>query len=310
MPSKDYIAEFLDYLQSEARCSALTVEAYGRDIRQFLRFCSTEPDAFDPANVTHRDIRAWIGSLADQGDEAVTLRRKLQSLRAFYKHRMKTGESGHNPTEDIALPKNKKRLPNFIKEQEIEEMLSYRCDTFESARSHIVTELIYTLGLRRAEVLALTDSDVHVFETGTGVISENCEIRISGKRDKTRILPLPSRLAADIVHWQHVRDERYPDLHPPRPLIAGPHGRICAGTLHNIVRDALATTSSGRKSPHTLRHTFATAMINNGADLDAVRELLGHESLATTQIYTHLSVNELMAGYRHAHPRGKMKTES
>ena len=310
MPSKDHIAEFLDHLLSEARCSPLTVEAYRRDLRQFFEFCSDSTESPDADHATPRDIRAWIGTLADQGNEAATLRRKLQSLRAFYKYGMKTGRSGHNPARDVTLPKKKKRLPGFIKEQDMEEILSECGDTFESMRRHIATELIYTLGLRRAEVLALTDADVHARKAQTGEISEAGEIRITGKRNKTRILPLPFRLSADIVRWQQIRDERYPQLQPPRPLIAGPHGSISANTLHNIVRDALSGTSSSKKSPHTLRHTFATTMINNGADLDAVREILGHASLSTTQIYTHLSVNELMAGYRLAHPRGALKPKS
>lgn len=299
MPNAEGTAEFIDYLRSELRCSPLTAKAYERDLRQFAAFIAPANGIVIPDLVTSHDIRAWIGSMADRGDETTTLRRKLQSLRAFFTYGMKTGGAHSNPASDITLPKKKKRLPNFIRENELEELLSEQSDSFEAARSHIVVELLYTLGLRRAEAIALTDSDVRPGDPGIG----NGEIRVTGKRGKTRLLPLPKELADDISRWQRLRDERYPDLQSPKPIIAGPHGAVSANTFHRIVRDALSSTSTGRKSPHTLRHSFATAMISSGADLNCVRELLGHESLATTQIYTHLSVNELMAGYKAAHPR-------
>lgn len=297
-----FISEFTDYLRAELRGSELTAEAYGRDLLQFAAYCDKQScerqnatDSlfdFDPKRVTPRDVRSWIGSLAEKGKAPSTLRRKLQSLRAFYAYGMRTGKLNSNPAADIMLPKKKKKLPNFIKEQEVEEALDNSDGTFEAERRHITVELLYTLGLRRAEILALTDSDIH-----------SDTIRVTGKRNKTRILPLPEPLAQEIARWQRIRDDRYPTLPHPRPLIAGVHGPVSASTLHKIVSEALVSTSAAHKSPHTLRHTFATSMINHGADLDAVREMLGHESLATTQIYTHLSVNELMAGYAKAHPR-------
>lgn len=285
------ISEFSDYLRTELRGSELTAEAYTRDLLQFLDYCGHEC-----SEATPRHVRSWIGSLAEKGEAPSTLRRKLQSLRAFYAYGIKTGKFTGNPAADITLPKKKRRLPNFIKDQEVEEVLDSNDGTFESERRHIAVELLYTLGLRRAELLALTDSDIH-----------SDTIRVTGKRAKTRILPLPEKLAQEIARWQKIRDDRYPELPSPRHIISGPHGQVAASTLHKIVSEALCATSTGRKSPHTLRHTFATTMINNGADLDAVREMLGHESLATTQIYTHLSVNELMAGYAKAHPRSSSR---
>lgn len=298
------ISEFSDYLRTELRGSELTAEAYTRDLLQFMSYCvrecgedcGKENFAFDPKEVTPRDVRSWIGSLAEDGEAPSTLRRKLQSLRAFYAYGMKTGKFNANPAADITLPKKKRRLPNFIKDREVEEVLESHDGTFESERRHITVELLYTLGLRRAELLALTDSDIH-----------SDTIRVTGKRAKTRILPLPEKLAQEIARWQKIRDDRYPALPSPRHIISGPHGEVSASTLHKIVSEALSGTSAGRKSPHTLRHTFATTMINNGADLDAVREMLGHESLSTTQIYTHLSINELMAGYAKAHPRSSSR---
>jgi len=295
------IEEFLQYLKAELRSSVLTAEAYGRDLRQFADYMRQKSGSTsaDICGASVRDVRGWIGSLADNGDSATTLRRKLQSLRAFYVYGMKIGALQGNPAADVTLPKKRKPLPNFIKDSEVEEVLHDNDGSFNAERRHIVIELLYSLGLRRAEIIALTDSDIQFGSMG--------EIRVTGKRNKTRIVPMPESLAADIARWQGIRDKRYPDLPEPRALIAGPHGAVSTVTLHKIVNEALATTTTGRKSPHTLRHTFATTMISNGADLDAVREMLGHESLATTQIYTHLSVKELMAGYAKAHPRTAAK---
>jgi len=289
---ENLINKFLSYLEAELRYSPHTVAAYGRDLRQF----SMWRDSDDCTTVTTGEIRAWIGDLADEGMAATTLRRKAQSLRAFFHWRQKTCGTHSNPAADIILPKQRHHLPNFIKEDDMETLLDSEPGSFADERSHIVLTLLYSLGLRQAELLTLTDEDVDY---------SRLELHVTGKRDKQRSVPLPEALAEEIRHWQTLRDRRYPHLRQPTPLIAGPHGRLSKAALYSLVRDALSTVSSGRKSPHTLRHTFATAMVNNGADLDAVREMLGHESLATTQIYTHLSFNELLTNYRHSHPRAK-----
>lgn len=289
------IESFLEYMRVEQRASRHTIEAYGRDLRQFEEWLGADFGK-DPAAVTPADIRGWIGSLADDGRTATTLRRKAQSLRAFFHRAHAEGRISSNPASEVVLPKKRKHLPNFIKESEIETLLDNPGEGFGAARTHIALTLLYSLGLRQAELLSLTDVDVnHVAK----------EIRVTGKRNKQRVVPMPDLLSDEIRSWQALRDEHYPDLPNPRPILAGPHGAISKGTLYAMVREGLSGISAGRKSPHTLRHTFATAMVNHGADLDAVREMLGHASLATTQIYTHLSVNELMADYRKAHPRGE-----
>lgn len=294
---KTIIDDFLAYLESEQRGSSHTVEAYGRDLGQFAEWlCGPDISGFDAASVRLGDVRAWIGSLADEGRAVTTLRRKAQSLRAFFKWGMRRGLFDANPAADLVLAKKRKPLPNFIKEAELEDILEERGDGFAAERSHIVISMLYSLGLRQAELLALDDDDID-FAAG--------EIRVTGKRAKQRVVPMPGELAEEIRRWQQVRDARYPGSDRSRPLLKGPHGRISKEKLYNIVRESLAPASAGRKSPHTLRHSFATAMVNHGADLDAVREMLGHASLATTQIYTHLSFNELLTSYKGAHPRTK-----
>lgn len=310
------IGAFEAHLEAEQRASSHTVTAYIHDLEEFAEFLQTgeetrlqtgEETSLQTGEdlllvATRNDIREWIGSLGSLGRSAATLRRKLQSLRAFYHWARKTGRLDVNPATDITLPKKKRQLPNFIRESEIEQLLEQRGNgtDFIAERTLMAIELMYSLGLRRAELLALTDNDIN-FTSG--------EIRVTGKRNKTRILPMPDALAASIRTWQSLRDSRYPELVHPRPVIAGPHGSLTAENLYIDVRKALAGVSTGRKSPHTLRHSFATAMVNDGADLDTVREMLGHESLATTQIYTHLSLKDLMANYRNAHPRAEASKE-
>lgn len=289
------IESFLSYIEVEQRCSPHTLDAYGRDIRQFVDWLC-DGRRFEPTSVTLQDIRAWLSSLASQGLAPASLRRKTQSLRAFYKWGIIHGIFSSNPAKGVILAKKRKQLPNFVKENEMEEILKPTAATFEEYRTYIVLTILYSLGLRQAELLALTDRDISF---------SSREIKVTGKRNKQRVIPIPAQLADEILRWQELRDARYPDLEMPRPLIAGPHGPISKTTLYLIVRDGLAGASTGRKSPHTLRHSFATAMINNGADLDAVRELLGHASLATTQIYTHLSFREMLDSYRTSHPRAK-----
>lgn len=292
------VDDFLSHLEVEQRCSLNTLEAYGRDLRQFAAWIcgSDNPSAFDPASVTPADVRAWLGSMGDLDMTPATLRRKAQSLRAFYRWGMRRGTFRSNPAADLSLAKLRRHLPNFIREKELEQILKTDPEDFASHRAHIVLSMLYSLGLRQAELLALTDDDINLAAA---------EVRVSGKRAKQRVLPLPPSLADEIRLWQKIRDEHCPDMPAPRCLIAGNDGPLSRTTLYRIVRDALRPTSTGRKSPHTLRHSFATAMVNHGADLDAVREMLGHTSLATTQIYTHLSLNELLSNYRHSHPRSR-----
>lgn len=292
--------EFLKHLSAEQRCSPHTVKAYGRDLRQFAKFCCGSPAEFDYSLATANDIREWIGTLASEGSPATTLRRKIQALRAFYLWARRTGRIDRNPALDVTLPKTRKHLPNFIKVSELEPLLEEpeegKEESYAAHRTRFVLDMLYSLGLRQAELLTLTDADINI---AVG------ELRVTGKRNKTRVLPLPEELCHDIVSLQQHRDREFPYITNPKPLIAGPHGAVSKATLYNIVRDGLAGVSTGRKSPHTLRHTFATALVNEGADLDAVREMLGHESLSTTQIYTHLSFKELLGNYLKSHPRAK-----
>lgn len=296
--------EFTTYLRHELNRSQLTVEAYERDISQFVDWLSGgKPASFSPSAVTTSDIRAWIASLSREGNTPRTLRRKTQSLRAFFKFLLKKGDIPDNPTSNLTLPKIPHTLPDIVRTDELENILSAK-ETQESLsenrendlRSLLVTEILYTLGLRRAELIALNDRDI-TFDPG--------EIKVTGKRAKQRVVPAPMKLLQYIKEWQALRDSLWPALEEPKPLIVAKGRRITPSQVYSIVKKALAGSSSRKKSPHALRHSFATAMLNEGADLNSVKEFLGHSSLSTTQIYTHVSFAEMRKAYDSAHPRAK-----
>lgn len=298
--------DFLSYLRYELNRAELTVEAYERDIDQFADWLTNgKPLDFQPADITPSDIRAWLVALSRERNSARTIRRKLQSLRAFFRFLLKKGTITDNPTADLTLPKIPHSLPDTIRADEMETILGWQEDSLadsddmeKSLRQLIVTETLYTLGLRRAELISLNDNDIS-FSSG--------EIKVTGKRSKQRIVPAPQKLMDYIRRWQTLRDALWPDLPHPKPLLAVNGKRISISQVYSIVKSSLASTSSRKKSPHALRHSFATAMLNEGADLNSVKEFLGHSSLSTTQIYTHISFADMRKAYDNAHPRARKK---
>ena len=287
--------DFIKYLRYELYRSDHTVEAYERDLKQFAAFFS--PGApFEPAEVTTADIRRWLAHLADTGDSPASLRRKTQSLRAYFRYLCLRKILSANPASDIILAKLPRPLPDFVRDADMERILAPLPPVAPSAdvRDHLILHLLYTTGLRRSELLQLTDLSVSL-----GAM----QIRVLGKGRKERIVPIAPPLAEEIAAWQILRDATFPDLPEPRPIIATRHGAMSASNLELIIKRLLKGENAGRKSPHTLRHTFATAMLNGGADLNSVQAILGHTSLATTQIYTHLQTSDLRRAYNAAHPR-------
>ncbi|MDE7412455.1 MAG: tyrosine-type recombinase/integrase [Muribaculaceae bacterium] len=290
-------SRFRQYLSLELNRSRLTVEAYMRDIDQFESWITSgATERFDPASVTLSDIRAWLASIG-RSDSPSTLRRKTQSLRSFFRWMLKEGIVASNPAADVTLAKKGKHLPEFVRESEMEEILSLpEGNDYRSVRDRLILTILYSTGIRQAELLALRDSDISFSAK---------EAKVTGKRNKQRIIPLPSRLLDEIKRWQEIRNRRHPDLKSPVPLFPGEKGPLSKMTLYKIVKNGLASTSSAAKSPHVLRHTFATSMLNHGANLDMVKEMLGHASLTTTEIYTHLSFDQLKKNYAQAHPRAR-----
>ena len=284
-------------MRYELNRAPLTIEAYSLDISQFQEWLSPrDPEKVDFTSITSNDVRAWMAKLAKEGDTPRTLRRKIISLRSLFKWMMKNGMIKYSPLRDVPLPKIPKPLPDLVKPNEIEKAIENleEEDSENSLLKSLIIEMFYSLGIRRAELVGLDDNDIS-FSKG--------EIKVTGKRSKQRVIPIPQKLLDKIKEWQQLRDkvEEKPENEIPLFIMKGK--RISPYQVYKIVNESLADSTAKKKSPHALRHSFASGMLNGGAEIDAVREFLGHASLATTQIYTHVSLNEIKKAYSAAHPR-------
>lgn len=296
-------ADFESYLRYELNRSPLTIEAYLRDLKEFESWLEKE-NCKSLENAESLDIRRWLACITQDGLSSRSARRKTQSLRAFYRFLQKRGDAESNPAADVATAKIAKQLPEFINESDLEEILNTTATATDmrSQRDHLILNLLYSTGIRQAELLAINDSHINFFSE---------QILINGKRSKQRVVPVHKSLLQEIAEWQKSRDNEWPAETDSldRPLIAVKGRRMSRQTLYNIVNRLLTPAGCNRKSPHTIRHSFATAMLNDGADLNSVKEFLGHASLQSTQIYTHLTAAQLRQAYSEAHPRCRAGSE-
>ena len=287
---------FLDYLRYERNYSEKTVLAYGEDISQLREFAQEEIGDFNPAEVTPELIREWIVSLMDKGYASTSVNRKLSSLRSFYKFLLKKKVVLVDPLRKITGPKNKKPLPSFLKENEMNRLLDDTDlgEVFEGCRDHLIIEMFYATGIRLSELIGLDDKDVD-FSASL--------LKVTGKRNKQRLIPFGDELKEGMLEYVNVRNEQV--LESGGAFFVRKNGeRLYKNLVYNLVKRNLSKVVTLKKrSPHVLRHTFATTMLNNEAELGAVKELLGHSSLATTEIYTHTTFEELKKVYKQAHPR-------
>ena len=287
---------FLDYLRYERNYSEKTVLAYGEDISQLREFAQERMEKFDPAEVKPELVREWIVSLMDQGYTSTSVNRKLSSLRSFYKYLLRQGEVSVDPLRKITGPKNKKPLPSFLKESEMNKLLD---DTdfgegFKGYRDRLIIEVFYATGIRLSDLIGLDDKDVD-FSASL--------LKVTGKRNKQRLIPFGDELRELMLGYINIRNEMIPER--SEAFFVRENGeRLYKNLVYNLVKRNLSKVVTLKKrSPHVLRHTFATTMLNNDAELGAVKELLGHESIATTEIYTHATFEELKKVYKQAHPR-------
>ena len=290
------LTEFLQYMELELNRSRLTVDAYGRDLRELAAFLGRGEEMEDAATVSTSDVRAWLADMARKGLSPRSLRRKTQAARAFFRWIQKQGDITSNPAAEVQLAKIGRKLPEFVREQEMEQLLDNPIlggDPALNIRNKLIISILYSCGIRRDELAKITDADVDFHQK---------EIRVHGKRDKTRIIPVADRLLDEIREWQTVRDGLY-TLPSPAPLICSKRGKLSGRAIYEIVHKLLLPTGATHKSPHSLRHTFATSLLNDGAEINSVKELLGHSSLQSTQIYTHLTFSDIRRAYDAAHPR-------
>ena len=330
------IGGFLNYLSLERACSPHTVTSYENDLRAFEAYLGKTEIGVELKNADADLVRRWAMELVASGVKATSVNRKLSSLRTFYKYLLKKGVVSVSPVQNVRGPKRSKPLPQFVRESDMERML---CDTeqagaWQEMREHAVLQLFYETGIRLSELVALDESDVDF---------GRMTIKVTGKRNKQRIVPIGDGLVESLKRYMDalsemgVRERRC--LQSPSiegrgemnlgcddgrfislkedskavyrggaPLFVTDKGaRVYPGWVYRLVRKNLSQVVALKKrSPHVLRHTFATAMLNNDAELGAVKELMGHESVSTTQIYTHTTFEELKKAYKQAHPRASI----
>lgn len=294
------IAEgFLDYIQKEKRFSRHTVLAYSKDLEQFFYHISNHLNISDLAEVDHHDIRTWIISiLEDEKLQATSVNRKISCLRSFYKYLIRNNLVAKNPMAKITSLKTKKKLPLFIEQDQMEnlfEKIEFGDDLI-GIRDKLMVELLYCTGMRRAELIGLRSNQFN---------SSKQEVKVLGKRNKERIIPLSPQICKSIEEYRTMLEVEPIAESLSFNLILDDHGhQMTEGFVYRKVNKYLRlVTTIGKKSPHILRHTFATHMLNNGADLNAIKELLGHANLSATQVYTHNTIEKLTQIYKQAHPR-------
>lgn len=264
-----------------------------------------ECGSFDPTAVESDHIRNWMIHLMEEGVKARSVNRKLSAVRSFFRYLKRKGYVTCNPATDINGPKTPKKLPGFVKDREMSMVIDNAneyTDDFCGHRDRFLIEFLYLTGMRRAELIALRDSDIDL---------EGCTLRVTGKRNKQRIIPFSPGTREKISNYIEKRDAEVENK-SPFLFVKKDGNPLYPKLVYNIIHSHLSSILTlSHKSPHVLRHSFATEMLNNGADINAVKELLGHSSLASTQIYTHVTLEEMKKTYDHAHPRAhnKMKEE-
>jgi integrase/recombinase XerC len=289
------IDAFLDYLRLERNYSVKTIVSYRTDLLEFEE-CFKKVDAeLDFTRVDADVVRNWMVSLMDDGRTATTVNRKLSSLRSFYRFLLKRKVVSVDPMVKVVGPKKKKPLPSFVREKDMDRLLdeSLYDEGFEGCRDRAILEVFYATGMRRSELIGLDVADVDLSAK---------LIKVTGKRNKQRLIPFGDELAEDLLGYIKVRNETL--LQGAEAFFVLKNGeRMYPEAVYRLVRRYLSgVVTLKKRSPHVLRHTFATAMLNGKAELRAVKELLGHESLATTEVYTHTTFEELKKVYEQAHP--------
>ncbi len=289
------LSEFTSYLTLQKRVSPLTVQSYQSDLNQFFKFLQSELNAVDLTTITHQHARGFIAHLMDNKISPRSVNRKLSSLKSFFKFLLKQGEILSNPISKVQGPKVAKKLPVFVDEKQTEYLFDNYVFTtdFVGIRNKLIIDIFYQTGIRRAELLSLKETNIDIYNT---------QLKVLGKRNKERIIPFDISLKRNLENYISVK--RTNNLVNPILLVSEKDTPLNTNTITKIVNDVLsAVTTSKKKSPHILRHTFATHLLNNGADINAVKELLGHASLQATQIYTHNTIEKLKKSYNQAHPR-------
>jgi integrase/recombinase XerC len=289
------INDFLRYLQAEKRYASHTIKAYKNDLNQFHAFCqSNDKEGMD---LYYKTIRSWVVFLMDSGYSPRSVHRKLTSLRTYCKYLISLGELDANPLDRVLKPKLNKRVPAFVEEAKMNQLLDDFDfgDDFEGIRNRLILDLLYQTGMRRSELIGLSTRSVNM---------SGRSLKVMGKREKERIIPIGDGLINSIEQYLIVREQVVKDPVVEAMFVTAKGYPVYDKLVYRIVNRYLTlVTTLDKKSPHVLRHTFATHMLNSGADLNAIKELLGHSNLSATQVYTHNTFKKLKSIYNQAHPR-------
>ena len=290
------VERFLKYLKFEKRYSPHTIDAYRTDLRQFSAYCSTQYE-IQESKAGSQVVRSWVVQLINDGIDPRSVNRKLSALKSFYRFLLKGGVIASSPMRKVIAPKTSKKLPQVIDEKQLsrlfDEVLSG--EGYEGARDLMMLELLYATGMRRSELVGLDVSDISV---------SNMTIRVMGKGRKERLIPFGVGLLSRLNTYISARQSTFVDSVEQAFLLTSKGKRVYPRLVHQIVTKSLSLVSTAKKkSPHVLRHSFATHLLNHGAELSAIRDLLGHAGLAATQVYTHTSVEKLKEVHRRAHPK-------
>lgn len=287
---------FLKYLAFEKRYSANTILSYQNDLSAFFEYLAIEYQVADIKEITPSIIRTWLASLKEDKISSKSINRKISSLKSFFKYKLKLKEITVSPVSTISSLKISRRLPSFIEQNDLNTLLKndFFPDTFEGKTDFLIFEILYQSGIRRNELIHLKEKDIDNF-SGT--------IKVIGKGNKERLIPVNNGLLKSIDEYIAEKRKIFGPL-PENFLLVNKGKPLYSKYVYNVVRSNLSKVSTNqRKSPHILRHTFATHLTNNGAEINAVKELLGHSSLASTQIYTHNTIEKLKEVYKQAHPK-------
>ncbi len=291
------IERFLRYIRTEKRYSNLTVSAYERDLKQFGKYLINIYGIHDITEATTEMVRSFMVSLkTEKGEESRSINRKMSALRSFYKFCLREEAIEVSPMQGIKSLKQPKELAKFVPEHDMEKVRFEGDGDFKVVRDELLFEMLYQTGMRQAELRGLKDSDIDKMAM---------QIKVLGKRNKERIIPISRQLLEMVENYKKVRDEQFPERGNVMLLVNDRGEAMSPGFVYRVVHKILeGVTTLEQKSPHVLRHTFATHMLNEGADIRAIQKILGHSSLSSTQIYTHNTIEQLKEIYQTAHPLG------
>lgn len=288
---------FLKYLQYEKRYSPRTLVSYETDLRQFQTFLEKEFES-KPEDANYGMVRGWIVSLSEQDLDAPSINRKIACLRSFFKFLLKREEITKDPMLKVKVLKVKKKLPHFINENDLVTLLDKQLteddrSQHEQKRDQAIIETLYGTGMRRAELIGLRDQDINFRE---------CTVKVLGKRNKERVIPFSSPLVNILKDYREVRDRDIERKDPDHFFLTDTGNKLYPELVYKVIKTKLSGLSIEKRSPHVMRHTYATHLLNKGAEINAVKDLLGHTSLAATQVYTHNTIEKLKEAYK-AHPK-------